>query len=83
METYRRIARIRAGVDSYFTAVVSLLTVFMTTLLFVKMLLLRDNDSSIDFFLIYNMFSFEKMILNVHAGLSEFLSNLKYLGYCD
>ena len=70
METYRKVTSIRAGVDAYFTAVVSLLTVFMTTLLFIKMLLFTDKDKSIDFFLIYNMFSFEKMILNVHGGLN-------------
>ncbi len=70
MKTYRKVSRIRAGVDAYFTAVVSILTVFMTTLLFIKMLFFRDKDKSIDFFLIYNMFSFEKMILNVHGGLN-------------
>lgn len=54
----------------------------ITTILFFKILILND-DSSIDFFLIYNIFSFERTVEYVHGILFKFLNNLKYLGYCE
>lgn len=71
-----------AGVESYFTFIISIVTMIITTVLFFKILILND-DSKIDFFLIYNIFSFERTVENLHGILFDFLNNLKYLGYCE
>lgn len=71
-----------AGVENYFTFIISVFTSIVTTALFVKIFVFRD-DSKIDFFLIYNIYSFERTVENLHEILFDFLNNLKYLGYCE
>ena len=76
-------ANVKAGVDAYFIAIVSTLTAITTIIIFLKILIFHERESLLDYFVVYNMFSFEKSINLLHYNLSEFLSNLKYLGYCD
>jgi ABC-type multidrug transport system fused ATPase/permease subunit len=82
IERYLLTHKIMAGVEAFFTFVISIVTMIITTGLFIKILILKDGDK-VDFFLIYNILSFERTVENVHGLLFEFLNNLKYLGYCE
>ena len=62
--------------------IISLIISTVTTALFIKLLLL-DDEVNIDFFLIYNLFAFERTLENLQTVLSDFLSSLKYLEYCE
>jgi hypothetical protein len=71
-----------AGLNSYSMFIISLIISVVTTALFVKLLLL-DDEQKIDFFLIYNLFAFERTLENLQTVLSDFLNSLKYLEYCE
>lgn len=49
-----------AGINAYSAFIISLVTTIVTTALFVKILL--GDQGRADFFLIYNIFSFERTI---------------------
>jgi ABC-type multidrug transport system fused ATPase/permease subunit len=74
--------KIMAGVNSYSMFVISLIISTVTTALFIKLFLL-DDEQTIDFFLIYNLFAFERTLENLQTVLSDFLNSLKYLEYCE
>ena len=81
IEKYLATSKIMAGINSYSTFIISLITTIVTTGLLVK-ILIGDQENA-DFFLIYNIFSFERSIENLHNILLEYLNSLKYLGYCE
>jgi succinate dehydrogenase hydrophobic anchor subunit len=83
IEDYKKISNVKAGVEAYFIAAVSALTAITTILIFLKILIFHEKESFLDYFAIYNMFSFEKSLNLLHYNLSMFLNNLKYFGYCD
>jgi ABC-type multidrug transport system fused ATPase/permease subunit len=56
IEKYLATAKVMAGINSYSTFVISLITTIVTTGLLVK-ILLGDQENA-DFFLVYNIFSF-------------------------
>lgn len=60
--------KVMAGIEAFFTFVISMVMMVITTALFVKILILKD-DSKVDFFLIYNIFSFERTVENLHSIL--------------
>ncbi|XP_031505870.1 uncharacterized protein LOC116268297 [Nymphaea colorata] len=67
-----------AGVNVFSAFVISLITNLVTTGLFVKLLVL-DRGSALEFFLIYNIFSFERILENLQVVIAEFINSLKYL----
>lgn len=82
IERYLMTEKIMAGVNSYSMFIISLIISTVTTGLFIKLLLL-DDEEKIDFFLIYNLFAFERTLENLQTVLSDFLNSLKYLEYCE
>ncbi|XP_031505872.1 uncharacterized protein LOC116268300 [Nymphaea colorata] len=67
-----------AGVNVFSAFVISLITNLVATGLFVKLLVL-DRGSALEFFLIYNIFSFERILENLQVVIAEFINSLKYL----
>ena len=53
--------KIMAGIEAYFTFIISGFTALFTTILFVKIFIFKDQ-TAVDFFLIYNIYSFERIL---------------------
>jgi hypothetical protein len=60
IEKYLATSKIMVGINSYSTFIISLITTTVTTGLLVK-ILIGDQENA-DFFLIYNILSFERSI---------------------
>jgi hypothetical protein len=58
---YLATGKVMAGINCYSVFIISLITYIVTAILFVKILLMDDEEKA-DFFLIYNIFSIEKSI---------------------
>jgi ABC-type multidrug transport system fused ATPase/permease subunit len=82
IERYLMTEKIMAGINSYSMFVISLIISTVTTGLFIK-LLIFDGEDKAEFFLIYNIFAFERTLENLQTVLSDFLNSLKYLQYCE
>jgi ABC-type multidrug transport system fused ATPase/permease subunit len=82
IERYLMTEKVMAGIHSYSVFLISLIISAVTTLLFIK-LFIFDKSDKVEFFLIYNLFAFERTLENLQLVLSDFLNSLKYLEYCE
>ncbi len=81
IEKYLATSKVMAGINSYSTFMIAFVTAIVTTGLLVK-ILIGDLENA-DFFLIYNIFSFDRAIENLHSILLDYFNSLKYLGDCE